>query len=214
MNELPEKYLDKVKEYSNNSSVLYTIDDALMEYMGDYASNETIKKSNVINLKPQYSEYTKNNVPYWNVIYFHFQSLNKCVIFHQIDHPIGDAIMLGEVIQNMYVKMYGSTNYAPVGKPLVRKSGKKRRRNFFWFKSIFTILNDLIFNPPDPSKDDPNYPSFNRQLSEDNYLSLGPAIEVKKLSRVAKAQKVTCANNNNTTNNNNVDMQCIRILIL
>ena len=108
-----------------------------MEYMGDYASNETIKNSNIINLKQQYSEYTKRNVPYWNVICFHFKSLNK--VFHQIDHPIGDAIMLGEVFQNMY----GSTNYAPVSKPLVRKSGKKRARNFFWFKSIFTNLNDL-----------------------------------------------------------------------
>ena len=74
MNDILEQYtktiVGEMKE-DKDKPFVYDMDDALMEYIGDYISD----KSNVSNIKLKehwQSEYTNKNIPNWNVFYLIF----------------------------------------------------------------------------------------------------------------------------------------------
>ena len=104
------KYLAKVKKYKNNANIIYTLEDGLMEFVGDYVSDRE-NKHNIEYIPNWYNDYTRENIPNWNVYYFHFKSLNKCVIFVQFNHIIADGILISKLTQQMYIKMKNPSLY-------------------------------------------------------------------------------------------------------
>ena len=125
MENIPSQYRNKILDEEIDGAIMYNMDDALMEFVGDYVSNGSGNEKG-IKLKPAWqSEYTDKNIPNWNVFYFHFKSVNKCVLYIQINHSIADGIILSKIIEKMYWKMSGDSNIKLIN-PVVTKKSKRK----------------------------------------------------------------------------------------
>ena len=218
MGDLPRKYIDKVKENEKqekqgNSNVVYTIDDVLLEYIADFGTNETLKHESIrkINLKINwYQNYTRQNQPRWNVIYFHFKSLKKCVICVQTSRILADGILLSKIIQNMYSKMFDQNknvvdekndtcnyniNEETIAKQLhILKKNKSRMlskapKSLYWIYSIPGTIYDLFSNS---EKIDPDYPTFSQTVANRTTFQFGPSIKLQQFKNITKSQSVCC----------------------
>ena len=210
MGDLPNQYIDKVKEYEKeenqgNSNVVYTIDDALLEYIADFGTKELLRGESIrkMNLKMNwYQNYTKQNKPRWNVIYFHFKSLNTCVICVQTSHTLADGILLSKIVQNMYSKMFDQNKIADAimdncsdeTKLRLQIIHKKKNkilmkvpRSLYWIYSMPSIIFDLFVNS---NKSDPNYPTFSQTVANRTTFQFGPSIKLQQIRKISKLQKV------------------------
>lgn len=193
-------------KYSGKSSInkkngiIDTIDDGLMEFISDLLQQE--KNEYGIKLQEKwYQDYTKYNKPNWNVIYFNFLNLNKCVVLVQWNHTLCDGILFCQITEKMHKKMYDKhgNNNNVIQSLNSNRSIKKKKNKFnivnrifntvYWYVTIPFSFHNVVFNPSNPKRNC-TYPTFGEKLSGKVFIQFGPTISLDVFKKVAKSQNV------------------------
>ena len=186
MTELPDQYSSKMNDnefqshQEKTNGVKYDIDDALLEFICDYISD--INNNSKINLKPDwYKEYTLKNIPNWKIYYFHFKSLNRCVIYLLINYVYCDGEILCRTLHQMYQKMNGRQPVTDQPKPNSSKSSNDEKEmktvdknrfkepKDFIIVGVFDSIKQLIIKPQSWD-DDPKYPSLSHNVANQSFV--------------------------------------------
>ena len=192
-----------------NSGIIYTIDDALMDYVLEIMQKEN-NEYDIRYEEKWYEYYTKRNKPCWNVIYFNFINLNKCLVLVQWDHSMCDGILFSRITETMHKKMFDkhdknnfviqslSHKTKKTENELARKNSKNVKSTSFgnrifnklyWYSTIPTSIYNLIINPI-LGKNDPKYPTFSEKISRKKVTLFGPTISLDVFKKTAKSQNV------------------------